>query len=66
MSAELNQADSNYMDLDEASVYSRLSRKTLCRLEHAGLLAFLRPSPRRVIVQRQTLDAYLQGSATKK
>lgn len=50
-----------YLRLPEAASYSNLSVTTLKRLDRAGRIRFLRPSPRRVLVDRVALDAYLLG-----
>jgi excisionase family DNA binding protein len=50
-----------YLRLAEAASYSNLSVTTLRRLDRAGRIRFLRPSPRRVLVDREALDAYLLG-----
>jgi excisionase family DNA binding protein len=52
-----------YLRLEEAAGYSNLSVTTLRRLDRAGRIRFLRPSPRRVLVDREALDAYLLGGS---
>jgi excisionase family DNA binding protein len=53
---------SDFLNLKEAAAYARLSVQTLKRLEQAGRVRFLKPSPRRLIVDRAELDKYLRGT----
>jgi hypothetical protein len=48
-----------FLSRPQASDFSGLSVSTLNALERAGKLRFLRPSPRRVLVDRVALEAYL-------
>ncbi len=50
-----------YLSVAEAAAHCNLSVTTLRRLDRAGRIRFLRPSPRRVLVDRVALDAYLLG-----
>jgi excisionase family DNA binding protein len=54
-----------YLSLVEAAAHSGLSVTTLRRMDRAGCVAFLRPTPRRILVDREALDAYLLASARR-
>ena len=58
-------AAKRYLKLVEAAAHSNLSVTTLRRLDRAGRITFLRPSPHRILVDREALDAYLLGSAKR-
>ncbi len=54
-----------FLNREEAARFSGLSVSTLNALERAGKLRFLRPSPRRVLVDRVALEAYLLASVER-
>jgi excisionase family DNA binding protein len=53
--------DSNYLRMVEAVRYCKLSEMTLRRLEDAGRLQFMRPTPRTLLIDRRDLDQFLQS-----
>jgi excisionase family DNA binding protein len=53
-----------FLNREEAAAFSGLSVSTLNALERAGKLSFLRPSSRRVLIDRVALEAFLLASAT--
>jgi excisionase family DNA binding protein len=54
-----NTDPSRYLTLGEAASELRISRRTAAALVAAGRLPVHRPSPRRIVVARADLDAYM-------
>jgi excisionase family DNA binding protein len=52
-----------FLSIQQAAVYSSLSRDTIHRMLRDGRLTRLRPVPGRVLVDREQLDALVLGSA---
>jgi excisionase family DNA binding protein len=51
-----------YFSLSDAEAYTGLSVQTLRRLARAGRLQVYRPSPKRVVVDREELDRLILSS----
>ena len=50
-----------FLTLKEASKHTTLSEMSLRRLARQGKIRFLRPTPNRVLIDRQALDEFLRG-----
>jgi excisionase family DNA binding protein len=57
--------DGRYISLGEAARYTTLSVGTLRRLLREGKLLGYRPSGRRVLIDRDELDAFVRAAADK-
>lgn len=52
--------DKRYLNYEEAETYSGLSEASLRRLVRANKLRVARPTPNRVLIDRQEIDRYLR------
>lgn len=57
--SEMNTVEVRYLNYEQATTYSGLSEASLRRLIVAGRLRASKPTPNRVLIDRQELDRYL-------
>jgi excisionase family DNA binding protein len=55
-----------YFSIASASRYTGLAAITIRRLAAQGKFRLLKPSPNRTLVDREELDAYLQGTGSQR